>query len=197
MLSRKVSSKTLVPFPMVRASSENGGFTSECQRVIAIDYCSYLLFGSQAIIHSQLGTMVINPSIQFTNTVNPSRTHQETHSLSLIKHQIQFLVLDGWGETVVESVVIFYQLNQWFILGNSGGNTHDWENHHEFHLWGLSFHQVTKGKHLPSSTVRYGWHFPEMGKIVTENLAYAKVWKGARVQAGRCRCRLSLSVVVR
>ena len=21
----------------------------------------------------------------------------------------------------------------------------------------------------------YGWHFPEMGKIVTENLAYAKV----------------------
>ena len=24
---------------------------------------------------------------------------------------------------------------------------------------------------------RYGWHFPEMGKIVTENLAYAKAGK--------------------
>ena len=29
-----------------------------------------------------------------------------------------------------------------------------------------------------SKPSRYGWHFPEMGKIVTENLAYAKALPG-------------------
>jgi len=36
-------------------------------------------------------------------------------------------------------------------------------------------------KELNTYTMRvkewYGWHFPEMGKIVTENLAYARVIK--------------------
>ena len=34
----------------------------------------------------------------------------------------------------------------------------------------------------------YGWHFPEMGKIVTENLAYAKVIKlmGIKLENGFC-----------
>lgn len=57
-------------------------------------------------------------------------------------------------------------------------------------LWG---HQGPLGTPvLPSSTVRYGWHFPEMGKIVTENLAYAKVWKGNRVPNSPFICWFSV-----
>jgi hypothetical protein len=34
----------------------------------------------------------------------------------------------------------------------------------------------------------YGWHFPEMGKIITDNLAYAKVIK----TMGKFDCRFGI-----
>jgi hypothetical protein len=44
-----------------------------------------------------------------------------------------------------------------------------------------------------SKPSRYGWHFPEMGKIVTENLAYAKALQGMPLLLKSCRWLIRLS----
>ena len=53
----------------------------------------------------------------------------------------------------------------------------------EWHLGrdGLVGSELLKTR-TSSLAFRYGWHFPEMGKIVTENLAYAKAVRSFRTQ---------------
>jgi RNA processing factor Prp31 len=46
--------------------------------------------------------------------------------------------------------------------------------------------------------IRYGWHFPEMGKIVTENVPYAKAVKimGMRTSCATSDFRSVITIIV-